>query len=78
MKPLPDLPRPDSPTRTVELAVKAAVEELCFYICAAVAVLLLVEKHWIVGGIAVVLALIQLRDALRYANTLEMERELGL
>ena len=75
MNPFTNLPRRNSPTRTVELAVKAAQEDICAIIHTATAVLLLAEKHWIVGGIAVILALVQWVDEARYADALKIARE---
>lgn len=67
-------PRTNSPTREVELAVRAAREDVCFNICFAMTVILFTTGHWIVGIFSVLLLIWQGLDATASEMALRAER----
>ena len=67
-------PRPDSLTYEVELAVKAAQEDVCASVQAAAAVILLAGGHWLIGIAAALLAGAQMAEALKWSVRLRAER----
>lgn len=60
-----DTPNEDSPTLGVELAIDSAREDIISHIVDAVAIILLAEGHFIVGGLIAVYAIGQFIYAFR-------------
>lgn len=67
-------PRPDSPTYEVELAVKAAQEDVCAVIEELAAVILFSGGHWRIGTVVALLALAQRAEAFKWSFRLRVER----
>lgn len=67
-------PDRSSPTYMLELAVKAAQEDVCSIVHDAAAVILFAEGHWKIGILVALLAIAQTIEALKWSILLRAER----